>query len=127
MRVRCIRIPSPVEGAVLESSPWVTVGREYTVLSLIATFKGFIRLQLRIDDERGLRYFASDCFVTVDTSIPPNWIARVRDGGHLEFAPESWQAVGFWESYYDDDPAAREAVDRELLILLPDPDRVAGE
>lgn len=36
----------------------------------------------------------------------------------LEFAPASWQVPGFWEDYYDGDPAAAEIVKTELSKIL---------
>ena len=118
MKVRCVQVPSPTESLVLDSSPWITVEREYAVLGILAVFGRPVELRLLTDDGWSLGLFRADCFLTVDSAIPPNWDALVREGGILELAPRAWLANGFWESYYDGDPAARELVDRELAIIL---------
>jgi hypothetical protein len=118
MKVLCTRLPVPVDGLELESSPWVSVGREYTVLAALAEFGGRVQLLLLTDDRRSFGWFGADCFLTVDSTIPPNWSAHVGEGGSLELAPRSWLADGFWERYYDGGPAARESVASELTIIL---------
>ena len=116
MKVLCTRVPVPVDGMVLDSSPWVTVGREYIVLEILAVFRGRVSLRLVTDDARSLGLFSADCFVTVDSAIPSNWVARVREGGLLELAPDAWLVDGFWDRYYDQDPNARASVDYEIAI-----------
>lgn len=117
MKVLCIRLPAPVEGMQLDSSPWITVDREYTVLGALAEFWGRVQLHLLTDDGQSFGWFDADCFLTVDAAIPPNWSARIGEGGTLELAPQEWLAEGFWEHYYDGDPAAQESVERELAII----------
>jgi hypothetical protein len=56
----------------------------------------------------------SDCFLTVEGSVPPSWTTRIGAGGALELAPTTWHAEGFWELYYDGDPDARDSVRREV-------------
>lgn len=118
MKVLCTRVPVPVDGTELDSSPWVTVDREYTVLGVLAEFGGRIQLNLLTDDGQSLGWFGSDCFLTLDPAIPPSWSSRIREGGTLELAPHDWLSEGFWERYYEGNPAAQESVDRELAILL---------
>ena len=118
MKVLCVRLPAPVDGMGLDSSPWVTVDAEYTVIGVLAEFGGRIQLHLLTDDGRSFGWFDSDCFLTADPAIPANWSARIGEGGTLELAPQGWLAEGFWERYYDGDLAARESVARELAIVL---------
>jgi hypothetical protein len=119
MRVRCVRVPIPFDGAELESSPWVTVGREYPVLEVMAEFGTRIELHLLTDDGENIGWFDSHCFEVTDSTFPPNWIAHISEDGTFELGPASWREKGFWERYYDDfDPAAIETVKREIAIIL---------
>lgn len=116
MKVLCIRVPVPVEGMQLDSSPWITVDREYTVVAVAAQVAGRVQVQL-LNDTNSLGWFDADCFLTVDPAIPANWSARIGEGGALEMAPSAWLEEGFWERYYDADPDAQESVERELAII----------
>lgn len=117
MKVLCIRVPAPVDGMKLDSSPWVTLDRDYAVTAITADFGGRVQLQL-LDDTNGLGWFDANCFLTLDASVPSNWIARLDDGGNLHLAPHDWLLDGFWERYYDGDAAARESVETELATIL---------
>lgn len=114
MKVICTRLPAPVDGTEVHSSPWVTLDSEYHVVSLLAEPAGRVQLQIVTDDGQSLAWFDSSDFMTVDGNLPGSWTARVGEGGELELAPESWLAAGFWEAYYDGDPTAVEAVSSEL-------------
>ncbi|MGJ9422940.1 hypothetical protein [Aeromicrobium sp. CF3.5] len=116
MKVLCIRVPAPIDGMQLDSSPWITLHREYVVASVGAQAPGRVQLQL-VNDTGSLGWFDANCFLTVDSAIPENWSARVVEGGALELAPQAWLASGFWEKYYDGDPDARESVDQELTVM----------
>jgi hypothetical protein len=117
MKVICTRLPAPVDGMDLESSPWITLHSEYHVVSLLAE-PGGVQLQIVTDDGRSLGWFDSTNFLTVDGSLPHNWAARVGEGGALELGPQDWLVPGFWESYYDGDPTTAEAVAAALRALL---------
>ena len=118
MKVLCTRLPAPVDDLAVDSSPWVSLDREYTVLGVLAEVGGRVQLHLLTDDGQSFGWFDSDCFLTVDLTIPSTWSARIGEGGTLELAPQDWFAEGFWERYYDGDPSSRESVDRALAILL---------
>jgi hypothetical protein len=119
MRVRCVRVPSARDGVELESSPWVTVGREYPVLEVIAVYGKRIKLHLLTDVPENLGWFESHCFEVTDSTFPPNWTAYISEDGTFELGPASWREKGLWERYYDDfDPAAIETVKREIATIL---------
>lgn len=116
MKVLCIQVPTPVDGMQLDSSPWITVDHEYTVVSVAAQISGRVEVQL-INDTNNLGWFDADCFLTVDPAIPANWSAHISEGGSLKLAPSAWLEEGFWERYYDGDPDAHESVERELALI----------
>ena len=116
MKVICTKLPLSPDGEPLESSPWITLHAEYHVVSVLAVPDGRVQLQI-VDDSRSLGLFDSACFMAVDGTVPDSWTVRIRERGVLDFAPTAWLAPGFWEAYYDDDPAAIEAVEAELRRL----------
>lgn len=118
MRVKCTRIPYLGPGRPLDSSPWVTVGAEYTVISLLANPQGKITLHIVTDDGEGFAMYGSESFSITDGSIPESWVARMDEGGMLQLAPEPWLADGFWEAYYDGDPTAADEVKTYLRRIL---------
>lgn len=117
MKVLCVRLPAPLDGMQLDSSPWVTVDREYPVVAVAADPGNRVQLQL-LNDASSLGWFDADCFLTLDDSIPDNWTARIGEGGKFDMAPRAWLEEGFWERYYDADPSAQESVEREVAIIL---------
>ncbi|MGO4249451.1 hypothetical protein AB4Y87_19735 [Paenarthrobacter sp. RAF54_2] len=118
MKVRCTQLLAHDGRGQLESSPWLTIDAEYHVLSLTAHPDGRVYLRLLTDDSDSYGLFDSTAFMTVDETVPENWQARIGDGGVLHFAPASWLVPGFWEDYYDGDPAAAEIVKTELRKIL---------
>ena len=117
MIVSHIRVPPSATGEAQEASPWVTVGRDYPVLSVDIHSTGGASIQLLTDDRRTLGWFSIRDFRTVDTSIPKNWVV-VIDAGLLQLGPAAWLTPGFWEAYYDGDEQAVAAVRRELRERL---------
>jgi hypothetical protein len=118
MKVVCIRLISPVDGKPLTDSAWVKLDAEYPVLSILAAPGQRVQLQILTEDGQSAGWFDAAMFMTSDASVPPNWIAKVGDGGELEMAPARWTRSGFWESFYDGDPEARSAFAEELSIIL---------
>lgn len=109
MKVVCTAVPSPVEGLELEESPWVTVGREYHVVTLLVGESGRVELRL-ITDDGSLGLFNARYFAVSDGSVPTSWRVELLAGGGVDVAPARWMGVGFWEAYYDREPDAVAAV-----------------
>jgi hypothetical protein len=116
MKVICTKVPPSPTGEALEASPWVTVDAEYDVVSVIAEPARRLLVQI-VTDDGSLGLFDSANFMTVDGAIPASWASRIGEGGVLELAPAAWLTPGFWESYYDGDPSAVDAVEAELQAL----------
>lgn len=113
MKVICTRLPRLAGSEQLAQHGWITLEREYEVVSILAQPNRSIEVQLVVDDG-SLAWFGSGDFMTTDGSLPTTWISRIGEGGVLEFGPETWLAAGFWEAYYDDEPSAVDAVNAEL-------------
>jgi len=121
MKVICTKVPLDATGKAQDTSPWVTVGAEYDVVSVIAVPHRELLLQI-VDNEGGLGWFASVDFMTVDGTIPASWVSQIDEKGMLELAPAAWLVPGFWEDYYDGEPSAVDAVEAELQSI-PQPVR----
>lgn len=118
MKVVCTRILSLDGSETSDPNPWITLGTEYLVTSLLAYSDRRTEIQVLTDDGHSLGWYDSRTFATVDGSIPEGWEARINDEGTLELAPSSWFVVGLWEDYYDGDPKAAQIVDAELHKML---------
>jgi hypothetical protein len=114
MEVRCVEVPDAPDGTKQDYSYWVTVGKSYTVTSILIKNSGRNSSLQIVDNDRSLGIFDAKYFVTVDETIPSNWVIRLRPSGVMDLGPASWLEWGFWEAYYDDDPAAVAAVRLEV-------------
>ena len=78
----------------------LTVGREYTVIGIEA------------DDYRLLNdlgepaLFPSDAFAVIDPSRPADWIASIGPDGEQYAYPAPLNSPGFFENFFDHEPAA---------------------
>lgn len=102
MKVRCLSNRSSDD-----RTHRLGVGEVYEVIALEAD-------EYRIIDDSGEPVlFEPDCFEIVDPHRPPTWVCTVEDG--VEYAsPPEFAAPGFWEDYFEHDPAARTAFSRFL-------------
>ena len=57
-------------------------------------------------------------FEDTDPTVPSNWVVQVSEGGSLNIGPQRWLERGFWEQYFDDEPAAIEVFDAEMAVVL---------
>lgn len=101
-------------GAQPAFTGWLAPGSEYVVVSVMNDGRGPAKLQLVDLDGIRLAWFEASAFLLVESAIPEHWVASLGDGGLLELGPPAWLELGFWESYYDDEPEAVNAVRAEL-------------
>ncbi len=121
MKVVCERIESPTTGEVLTTSTWLTVGREYDVLEIVAHPGSEVLLRLLGDDSSGgPGLWDSRLFRTSSRTIPASWAVHVNEAGEVHVGPETWQRSGFWEAFYDGDPQANRDYDDALEALRTD-------
>jgi hypothetical protein len=126
MRVRCVAVTGS-DGRLGADSAWIKLASEYPVLSLLVTSDGKTMLQVMSEDRRTPAWFAASMFETVDTSIAPNWVVKLRDDGVLALGPQNWLERGFWESYFDGDAQARSDFDTDCeAINLADAEHRPG-
>lgn len=117
MRVRCIRLINSVTGQPETSSTWLTLDREYVILSVLADGTGQVLYRLLSDDGRTPGLFASTQFEVVAASLPSIWCIRVTATGGVELAPPAWLTPGFWESYFNGEKAAQDAFGSATALM----------
>ena len=119
MLVRCERVIGPM-GPVSDSE-WLTVGNTYHVLEMLILPGRETQVRI-LDDTNSSGLWALSMFTQVTKSVPGNWTVHMLGDGAIEFAPARWCEPGFWESYFDGDPAAETVFAEELaLIRASDP------
>ena len=115
MKVRCIQLVDPL-GAVRETSPWLTIGKEYHVLSLIyATGKWLVRLWT---DDGTVGLFPLQQFEITSPKVSALWIATWNRSGVFELTTRSLAQEGFWDRYYDNEMDAIQIVDGEMKKII---------
>ncbi|GAA0648952.1 hypothetical protein GCM10010174_85530 [Kutzneria viridogrisea] len=115
-----MRAARVVDGVALEDSPWIRIGAEYVVISLMMDSNRRAMLQVVDEARPDPGWFDAEMFETTSTRIPPNWSARVRGTGVIEFAPARWLDDGFWERFYDDERVAVAVFREDLEVILSD-------
>ena len=108
MRVKCTQIVNSITGRVETESPWLTVGRNYTVLALLAIPNREVLLRLLADDQRTPGLYSLRQFTLVSPNLPELWITVLHPDGALELLPREWAKEGFWDSYFDGESRALE-------------------
>ncbi len=117
MKVRCQQIINEHTQQQQDTSPWLTVGKEYIVLAIeVYPTKN---LYLLVDDSSNQAPHLHNAkqFQVVTHHIPSNWIVNSGDLEIVTIGPKAWQASSFWEECYDGDLKALEIYKREASII----------
>jgi hypothetical protein len=103
MMVKCIKILDFAEDREISriSNGWITIGKEYLVLSVTINPGHPASFRLIGDDGNTPALYALQQFVTVSSRIPSSWQAQLDNSGNLEMAPASWLRPGYWEDYFN--------------------------
>jgi hypothetical protein len=117
MIVRCVRIINEMTGEPLPPNSWLSVGRTYVVLAVFVADGASPKYRIIGDDAVTPALHAASQFDVVSAALPSIWKAHLVPYKYFELAPLSWTAAGFWEAYFDGDPAA-EAAFREAYRAL---------
>lgn len=117
MKVKCLKIINENTQQEQNTSPWLTIGKEYIVLMVEAyPAKNYFLL---VDDSSNQAPHLHDAkqFEVTSHHIPSNWQINSGDLEIMTIGPKSWQDPSFWENCYDGDPAALEVYKREARII----------
>jgi hypothetical protein len=96
---------------------WLTLNREYQVLSLLMAPGDPAKLRIIADD--GMTPILADAslFAMISQPLPPSWVLAIREGGVAELGPPSWLEPGFWERYFDRDADAISQFQEEIVRM----------
>jgi hypothetical protein len=106
VRVRCVALQYRQGGpTVSDASGWLTIGREYVVLSIECSARGGPHFRVLTDeDDRGFGLFPSTLFEITDPRLSARWHCAADAGGSVSIAPPAWLSLGFWDRFFGDDP-----------------------
>ncbi len=120
MKIKCIRLLDS-DGQEVEFSSWLTLGRIYHVMSIFTDQNGkrsYGIINRHPDGEwPQMGSHQAECFEVVSEVVPSNWCEWVRENASGA-SPAAWQAPGFYEAFYDHDPATYPIFERERNIIL---------
>ena len=120
MKIKCIRLLDS-DGRTVESSSWLKLGRVYHVMAWHVEADGQKFFKIISNEPKGewpqLGNYPVDCFEVVSAIIPSNWQQWVYGGAYGQ-SPESWQAAGFYDAFFDHEPTAYEIFDRERVTIV---------
>jgi hypothetical protein len=120
MKVKCVRLLDS-DGNEVKSSPWLTLGETYHVLSIFLDAAGNRRFS--IDSQMPGEWpsnaeHQAECFEVVSTVVPSNWRVWIHESSAIGISPAAWQAPGFAEALFEHDPATYPVFDRERQVIL---------
>lgn len=118
MIIRCISLQES-GGQIVDSSPWLKVGREYIVLSIEDNSQGerYYVIEPHSGHLDSLGFFPSLDFEVIDESWPEAWVED-SSGGETSIAPKEWQRAGFWEEFHDGEKQALDSYREERDRIL---------
>ena len=101
MKVKCIKIIDEQSGKEIQNSPWLTVNKIYSVLSVLVENKKNLKFQFIGDDGVTPSYHNGNQFKVMSDIIPSNWIIVSEPDSYFELTPRAWARKGFWEDYFE--------------------------
>lgn len=120
MKVRCIRLLD-ADGREVEFSSWLALGRIFHVMSIFICQDGRRSYGIINRHPEGewpqMGSHPAECFEVVSDVVPSNW-CEWKNGSSSGVSPAAWQTPGFYEAFYDHDPAIYPIFERERNIIL---------
>ncbi|MGD2093274.1 MAG: hypothetical protein PVH61_44350 [Candidatus Aminicenantes bacterium] len=105
MKVICDKIIDEITKEEIESSPFLTIGKEYVVLGIHIDGIGIQKYQIISDDNDDVPIITDiSQFRIICNRIPKCWRVGINLNGNLYFSPAEWMEMGFWEDLYDEKP-----------------------
>lgn len=120
MKVKCIRLLDS-DGREVEHSSWLALGRVYHVMAMHVAPDGKRFFSIVSHQPEGewpqMGNHQAECFEVVSDVAPSNWKDWVHENSSGT-SPAAWQVPGFYEAFYDHEPAAYSIFDRERAVIL---------
>lgn len=122
MKVKCIKIYNGYKKQFVNSSDWITIGKEYIVLEIDISIKqkgGEVSYRMLNDNPSNEpALFQAFQFELVSEKISSNWkVFQFKDDSIL-FRPAVWHRQGFWEDFYDGKRSAVNEYIREASVIV---------
>ncbi|MCA8505622.1 hypothetical protein LGN13_28410, partial [Burkholderia multivorans] len=93
MKVKCVRLLDAF-GREVASSPWLTLGRIYHVVTVEIDATGKRRYGLVTSEKAGewpsMGEHQAECFELVSATVPSNWRSKIDANGTISIAPGAW-------------------------------------
>jgi hypothetical protein len=118
MKVKCTKFLDN-DDREQNTDPWLTINSVYIVLEILCDIEKrefYYRLITEIENEAPC-LFNTEQFAIINHNKPSNWSVDINETGLIAIGPKSWQKIGFWEDYYDAEPAALKIYKREARIV----------
>jgi hypothetical protein len=113
VKISCVSLGDPSR----DGGAWLTLGREYLVLSILAVPGNGIRFRIVADNGRTPILEDSSLFRASNVALPISWVASVSADGVLEIGPARWLTRGYWERYFDRDEEAVAIFEEEVAAM----------
>ena len=101
MLVKCVKIYDASLNIETNQNHWLTVGKTYFVLEVLAR-EEFNEYRLLDDKDQACNpgVYRSWQFEVVDSRMPSNWEVNQETPNSLIIGPKPWQEPDFWERFY---------------------------
>lgn len=118
MKVKCQKIINEQTQQEQNTSPWLTLGKEYIVLMIeVYSNKNYFLL---VDDSSNQAPHLHDAkqFKVTSHYVPSNWQINAGELEIVTIGPKAWQDPTFWERCHDGEELALEIYKQEARIIF---------
>lgn len=118
MKVKCVNIYNENEKKYHDTSYWLTIGKEYTILEIFIGSNNKTYYRLIGDNPDGLPNLENALqFELITGKIPSNWVVSQPNPDVIVFSPQLWLDPDFWDQCFDRDPEALKIFAKEAKII----------
>jgi hypothetical protein len=121
MKVKFVKLID-INGNKIQHSQWLSLNNTYHVLSITIESSGnrlYELVSYHKDGEWPISALHNaDEFEIVSIKIPSNWQFWLDENGNMGAAPKKWLENGFYEAFYDRDPAVYDIFENERNIII---------
>lgn len=125
MKVKCLKIISATTHEDLgKDSPWLTIGKEYTVLSIAVTPRGGISIYFQSDDRNEPIFSTLLGFEVTSNYLPSNWSVKFNKHNEYYMMPASWMYDSFLEDLEDQEEKAMQLFEAEARVIYEEENKL---
>lgn len=122
MRVKCINIFNEHTKQYQDISAWLTIGKEYVVLSIHVYDNRVLYNIINDSSNQSPGSHNASQFEVVSPKIPSNWKINPGTLNLFTLGPKAWEEDEFWDRCYDGDPETIQIYKREAMIIMSEED-----